>query len=82
MNCSCSTRSETWEKEEGRWVCQADKCPHSCKGGGCKLGKISLTCDNNNCAWNKMVGPGIYACRSMDAHLDADGKCLGFKPQS
>lgn len=61
----------TWKKEGGRWICQAKKCPHWTEDG-CKLGKVSLTCDNGDCRWN-FDGH----CRSMDVHLDADGKCLG-----
>jgi len=72
MNC-------TWEKINGRWICQAKQCTHWLEGGGCKLGKISLTCDNNDCGLNKEFAPGIYGCQGMDVHLDADGKCLGFK---
>ncbi len=72
MNC-------TWEKQGGRYVCQAKECTHYLEGGGCAMGKISLTCDNNNCRWNKQLAPGIYGCISMDVHLAADGKCLGFE---
>lgn len=75
---ACS--KETWIKVHGgRWVCDAKQCTHYLKGGGCKLGKISLTCDNNDCRWNKQLAPGIYGCISMDVHLNADGKCLGFE---
>lgn len=56
----------------GHWVCQAKKCPHRLKGGGCKLGKVSLSCGHKECRWN-VEG----RCKSMDVHLDADGKCLG-----
>lgn len=69
----------TWENVEGRWVCQAKQCTHWLEGGGCGLGKVSATCDNNGCKWNKELAPGIYGCKSMDIHLDADGKCLGFE---
>ena len=68
----------TWKKIEGRWVCQAKQCLHWLEGGGCKLGKVSLTCDNNECKWNKETAPGLYTCMTMDIHLDAEGKCLGF----
>lgn len=71
----------SWEKIEGRWVCQAKQCLHWLKGGGCALGKISLTCDNSDCKWNKELVPGVYGCPSMDIHLDADGKCLGFETE-
>ena len=67
----------TWKKVNGRYICQATKCPHWLKGGGCKLGKASVTCDNNECKWN--LGIGINKCSSMDLHLDADGRCLGVE---
>ena len=77
-DCSCLKRSETWEQESGRWVCKASGCSHYLEGGGCKLGKVSLTCDNNACRWNKKVeGYGIYVCSCMDIHLDANGQCYG-----
>jgi len=70
----------TWKKLDGRWICQARECVHHLENGGCSLGKVSLTCDNNTCKWNKVsLQPGIYVCTSMDIHLDADGKCLGFE---
>lgn len=78
-NCSCENRAETWENDEGRWICKAKECNNYLKGGGCKLGKISITCDNNLCKWNKMIAPGIYGCLCMDVHLDAIGRCLGFE---
>ena len=62
----------TWKKENGRYVCQAKHCPHWSKEG-CLIGKVSLTCDNDDCRWNK---EGHCVC--MDVHLDADGKCLGY----
>lgn len=67
----------TWKKKDGRWQCQAVKCEHWKDGGVCGLGKVSLTCDNNDCKWNVEIIPGVYACQSMDVHLDADGNCLG-----
>jgi len=70
----------TWEKVDGKWICQAKQCVQWMEGGSCKLGKVSLTCDNNDCRWNKKIEQyGIYICRGMDAHLDANGKCLGFE---
>lgn len=72
---------KTWEKKNGRYVCQAEHCPHWRKGGGCELGKVSLTCDNADCKWNldryKLNVRGRCGC--MDVHLDADGKCLGYE---
>jgi len=65
----------TWEKEEGRWICQAKHCPHWSKEG-CKLGKVTLICDNWDCKWNTV---GAHYCKCMDVHLDANGKCLGFE---
>lgn len=62
----------TWEKKDGRYVCQAVMCAHWSEHG-CKLGKVSLSCDNDECAWNR-----DHRCGCMDVHLDADGKCLGF----
>lgn len=69
----------TWKKEDGRWICQAKKCIHWKEGGVCGLSKVSLTCDNNDCKWNNEIIPGVYGCKTMDVHLDADGKCLGFE---
>ncbi len=66
----------TWKKVEGHWQCQATMCIHYGKGGACKLGKVSLTCDNNDCKHNRSLAPGVYGCQSMDIHLNADGKCL------
>jgi hypothetical protein len=70
----------TWKKVDGKWQCQAKECIHYGENGKCKIGKVSLTCDNNDCCWNTQIdGHGIYVCQSMDVHLDANGKCLGFK---
>ena len=69
----------TWKKVGGRWMCQAKQCTHWLEDGGCGLGKISLTCDDNNCRWNKELTPGVYGCQCMDVHLDAGGRCLGFE---
>ncbi len=70
----------TWEKKDGRYICQAKHCPHWSKEG-CKIGKVSLTCDNDECKWNsarlKLNTEGHCGC--MNVHLDADGKCLGDK---
>ena len=63
----------TWKKVDGRWICQAKHCPHWSKEG-CKIGKVSLYCDSHDCKWNSEEGH----CLSMDVHLDADGKCLGY----
>lgn len=70
MTCS-------WKKVDGRYVCQAKHCPHWSKYG-CLLGKVSLTCDNDDCKWRSEEGN----CRCMDVHLDADGKCLGFEERT
>ena len=73
----------TWDKVDGRYTCQAKHCLNHLSGGGCKLGKVSLTCDNGECKFNRKVDDfGIYTCSNMDVHLDADGKCLGFKEKS
>ncbi len=72
MTCECEA-----EKIAGRYVCMAKSCPHRLEGGGCKLGKISLTCDNNDCQWNIAIAPGVSGCKCMDLHLDADGECIG-----
>jgi hypothetical protein len=69
----------TWKKVDGRWQCQAKQCTHWLEGGKCGIGKVSLTCDNNDCKWNDTIGHGIYVCQTMDVHLDAEGKCLGFE---
>lgn len=66
----------TWEKQDGRWICMAKKCHHWKEGGICGLGKVSLTCDNWDCEFNIELTPGVYGCHSMNAHLDANGKCL------
>ena len=66
----------TWERKDGRWRCTAQKCTHWTENG-CSLGKVSLTCDDNSCLYNRSVAPGVYACSSMDIHLDAEGHCLG-----
>lgn len=68
----------TWKKVDGRFVCQAKHCPHWSKDG-CKLGKVSLSCDRDDCRWNIKGG---HRCITMDVHLDADGKCLGFEDES
>ena len=67
----------TWEKVNGRWVCQAKECTHWRKTG-CELGKVSLSCDNSDCKWHIEKA---NRCICMDVHLDADGKCLGFENQ-
>ena len=72
MNC-------TWIKIDGRYICKAKKCKHWLEGGGCELGKSSVTCDNIDCKWNKQIAPGVYGCISMDIHLDANGKCYGIR---
>lgn len=64
----------TWEKKDGRYVCMAKHCPHWLKGGSCAIGKVTLSCDNDECKWNTE-----HKCACMDVHLDADGKCLGFE---
>lgn len=64
------------KKEGGIWVCRAERCPHRLEGGGCELGKVSLTCDNTTCKHNGQIAPGVYGCRSMDLHLNADGTCV------
>lgn len=64
----------TWEKKDGRYVCMAKHCPHWLEGGLCSIGKVTLSCDNEDCVWNR-----DHRCGCMDVHLDADGKCLGFK---
>ena len=56
----------------GRYVCQAKRCPHRVKGGGCQLGKVSLVCSNISCTWNKAGN-----CVSMDVILDVHGRCQG-----
>jgi len=68
----------TWKKAEGRYFCEAKKCKQWTPNG-CKLRKVGLTCDNKECQFNVSPMPGIYQCGCMDVHLDADGKCFGFK---
>ena len=67
---------------DGRWVCQAEHCPHRIIGKGCygcKLGKVSLSCDKTDCRWNVEVPGSDNRCLCMDVHLDADGRCLGYE---
>jgi hypothetical protein len=75
MNC-------TWKRVDGRYLCQAVQCIHWMDGGKCAIGKVTLTCDNNDCEWNDSIDNRVYVCRCMDVHLDADGRCLGLKPKS
>lgn len=63
----------TWEKKDGRYICMAKHCPHW-DNGNCLIGKVTLSCDNEECHWNRN-----HCCGCMDVHLDADGKCLGFQ---
>lgn len=65
----------TWEKRDGRYVCMAKKCPHW-DTGNCLIGKVTLSCDNEECRWWR-----DHRCACMDVHLDADGKCLGVTPK-
>ena len=65
----------TWEKKAGRYICIAKHCPHWHKDG-CLIGKVGLSCDNEECVWNN-----DHRCKGMDVHLDADGKCFGFRRQ-
>lgn len=67
---------KTWKRTKGIWVCEAAHCKNCLANGGCRLGKVSLTCDDNECQFNKEIQPGIYGCISMDIHLNAEGKCL------
>jgi len=62
-------------KVDGQWVCQAKHCPHRVEGGGCKLGKVGLRCDNTQCSWNITIKPGVHRCRCMEVYLDENGKC-------
>jgi hypothetical protein len=71
----------TWKKIDGRYSCQAVKCPHWLEGGRCSIGKVTLSCDNNDCKWNEQIEGRFFICSCMDVHLDADGKCLGLKPR-
>jgi len=65
----------TWKKVNGRYMCQAVMCEHWTEEG-CLLGKVSLSCDNDECIYHLEKG---NHCACMDVHLDADGKCLGVK---
>lgn len=65
----------TWKKEGGRYICMAKHCPHWSEGN-CLIGKVTLSCDNEDCDWNSK---GNHRCKVMDVHLDADGKCLGIR---
>ena len=49
----------------------AKHCPHWSEGN-CLIGKVTLSCDNEECRWWR-----DHRCACMDVHLDADGKCLG-----
>jgi len=72
------TVNKTWKKLEGRYFCEAKECKQW-TSEGCKLRKVGLTCDNGECKFNVSPILGVYQCGCMDVHLDADGKCLGFK---
>jgi len=63
----------TWEKKDGRYICMAKHCPHW-DNGNCLIGKVTLSCDNEECIWYN-----DHFCKCMDVHLDADGKCLGAR---
>lgn len=65
----------TWEKHGGRYICMAKHCPHWDEGN-CLIGKVTLSCDSEDCIWNS---PNNHHCKCMDVHLDADGRCLGFR---
>jgi hypothetical protein len=67
-----------WRKEFGRYFCEAKECD-KWTSDGCLLRKVSLTCDNMECMFNVSPILGTYQCGCMDVHLDADGKCMGFK---
>jgi hypothetical protein len=67
---------KTYERVGSIWECQANGCPHHGHCGGCSLGKVSLTCDDNLCENNVEIREGVYGCKSMDIHLDANGNCL------
>ena len=69
----------TWKKIDGHYQCQAKECKHWLNNGVCQLGKVSLSCDNNECKHNIEVSPGIYRCAIMDVHLNADGKCISYE---
>jgi len=68
----------TWKKVNGRYMCQAVMCEHWTENG-CGLGKVTLTCDNSECAYHNEQ---TSMCLTMDVHLDGDGKCLGFRNES
>ena len=68
----------TWKKHDGHYFCEAKECKQW-GPNGCKLRKVSLTCDNGECKFNVSPMPGVYQCGCMDVHLDADGKCLSMR---
>ncbi len=71
----------SYDKINGKYICKSKGCSHYSEEEGCTLGKVSITCDNNDCRFNKQISSlGVYTCSCMDVHLDADGKCLGFLP--
>jgi len=78
-NCACGGEAV---EVSGRWVCHAEKCPHRLAEGGCALGKVSLTCDDNSCRWNHSIAPGVYGCLAMDVHLDAQGRCYAHEEKA
>lgn len=68
----------TWEEREGKWICLAKECIHWAKNG-CKLGKVSLSCDNTDCKWHSKT---LSCCVCMDVHLDANGKCMSVQEKA
>jgi len=70
-------KSQT-KKIEGRYFCENTHCK-KWSPNGCLLRKVGLTCDNGECRFNVSPIRGVYQCGCMDVHLDADGKCMGFK---
>ena len=65
-------------KEDGKYFCENNHCS-KWTIDGCLLRKVGLTCDNSECKYNVSPIPGVYQCGCMDVHLDADGKCMGYK---
>lgn len=72
-----ATKSQV-RKEFGKYFCENTHCTKWTKDG-CLLRKVGLTCDNGECWFNISPIPGVYQCGCMDVHLDANGKCMGFK---
>jgi hypothetical protein len=65
----------TWVEIDGRFICQAKECTHWTPEG-CELGKVSLTCNKNDCRWH--TGQTNH-CKCMHVTLGTDARCMNFE---